>query len=296
MPAIDTHQHLWDPSRFSYSWMSGEPLLNVPFMLEEYRKAAHGLDILGSVYVDTDVDGEDLAGETGMIFSLAENPENRILGIVAGAKLERENAFAHLDKFWNHPILKGIRRVLHTQSDEIFLSRQFLSNLARLSQYGLSFDLCVQSRQLPLALELVKQFPETSFILDHCGTPDIRQQALHPWKQHIQAMAAEANVVCKISGIVAYTGSDRWSVGDLQPFVDHAIDCFGWNRVLWGSDWPVCTLGCPLLRWMELTLALTQSATAQQRESLFLRNAERVYRLHLPALSSSTESSNFRGN
>ncbi len=256
---LDTHQHLWDTARFSYRWMEELPALNAPHLIRTYREAAEGLNILGSVHIETDVDEADLPAETAWIFSLADNPAHGILGVVAGARLERENCFAHLEPFWVHPKLKGLRRVIHTQADEIMKDARFLSNLGILAQRGLSFDLCVLARQLPAALEVVKRFPSISFVLDHCGNPDIKSQALDPWRRHLRAFAEEPNVVCKVSGIAASVDPANWSAENFRPFVEHVIECFGWERVLWGSDWPVCRLTCSLRQWVEVVQELIQS-------------------------------------
>lgn len=279
MRIIDSHQHLWNSDLLNYSWLDAFPTLAGSFMMAEYHEATTELDILGSVYVETDVDEPDLDADTSMIFSLAEDPANRILGIVAGVRLESPTAFAHIAPFIGHPRLKGVRRVLHTQADEIFRSIDFRSNLTLLLKYGLSFDLCVQSRQLPLALELVKSFPDIFFILDHCGSPDIRNQNLEPWKHDIEVLADQPNVACKVSGVISESGTEDWAAAKIQPFFDHIIKSFGWDRVIWGSDWPVCTLNCTLLHWEKVTQQLTESASAQQRESLFYQNARRIYRL-----------------
>lgn len=286
MPIIDTHQHLWDPSRFSYSWMADLPTLNRAHLIEEYRSASTDLNITGSVYIDTDVDQQDLPSETALIFALADEPSNNILGVVPNARLELENCFAHLERFWSHPKLKGVRRVLHTQADEIFDNPRFRKHLAELPERGLSFDLCVSSTQLPLALALIERNPRLSIILDHCGGPSILPPVLEPWRAHIRAISQHPNVVCKISGIVASIGAQPWSSETLRPFIEHVIECFGWDRVLWGSDWPVCTLTCSLKTWLETAQAITQSATTEEREQLFWRNATRVYRLAFPPTAS----------
>lgn len=277
MPAIDTHQHLWDPERFSYSWMAGVPSLSRRSLMKEYNLAIS--DVLGSVYVDTDVDERDLADETAMIFAMADDPKNRLLGVVAGARLESNDCFQHFAPFWDHPKLKGVRRVLHTQRDEIFRDSQFLENLDRIVRRGLSFDLCVQPRQLPLARELVQRHPEATFILDHCGSPDVRSGALDPWREHLEEIAKQQNVFCKVSGLVAYADPGNCSADVLSPYVEHVIQSFGWDRVLWGSDWPVCTLTCSLERWWAITLELTARASESEKKAFFIENARRVYRL-----------------
>lgn len=279
-PIVDTHQHLWDPLRFSYSWMQDLPSIRKRCMIAEYREATRGFDIVRTVYVDTDVDEQDLAAEAQAIFALADDSSHRIDGAVMGARLEKRDPLAHLAPYLRHPKLKGIRRVLHTQGDEIFRHPQFIANVQALAPLNLSFDLCALPRQLPLALDLVRQCPKVAFILDHCGIPDIKGGGLDPWRAHIQALARESNVCCKISGLVAYADPKSWSVETLRPYFEHVIACFGWDRVMWGGDWPVCTLSCPLSDWINAAIELTSSAGPDQRDRLFRRNAERIYRLH----------------
>lgn len=278
-PCIDTHQHLWDPSRFSYSWMARLPTLNRPHLMPEYRRAAAGLDLLGTVYVDTDVDERDLAAEVAQIFALADDPANRILGVVAGAKLENAAGLAHLEPFWNHPKLKGVRRVLHTQDESLMEVPEFLASLEELASRGLSFDLCALPAQLPAALKLVDRFPHLTFVLDHCGNPDPAQGATAAWKEQIAALAERSQVVCKISGLAAATGGRPWDPAVFQPLIKHAMASFGWSRVLWGGDWPVCTLACSLQQWFDAVQAATASASEDEKAALFVGNAQRVYRL-----------------
>ena len=288
-PIVDTHQHLWDPFRFSYSWMKELHSIRKRSMIAEYREATRGFNIIRTVYVDTDVDEQDLAAEAKVIFALADEPSHRIDGAVMGARMEKADPLAHLTPFLTHPKLKGIRRVLHTQPDEIFQQPQFIANVQALADHNLSFDLCVLPRQLPLAVNLARQCPKVTFILDHCGIPDIKGGALDPWRAHIETLARESNVTCKISGIVAYADSHSWTAETLRPYFDHVIACFGWDRVMWGGDWPVCTLTCPLADWIHAAVKLTASADTDQRDRLFRRNAERIYRLCEPRKAGATD-------
>lgn len=276
---VDTHQHLWNPEILRYSWMDGFPVINRRSMIEEYRAATAGLNITQTVYVDTDVDEADMGREIEMIFSLADDPANGIAGIVAGAKMEKADAFEHLARWEKHPKLKGIRRVLHTQPDELSRQAQFRESVGRLAQRGWSFDLCVLARQLPVARELVEAFPDVSFILDHCGVPDIKGRTLEPWSADIRNLSQRPNVACKVSGLVAYADPENWTVEDFRPFFAHVVECFGWDRLMWGGDWPVCTLTASLKDWLGAARQLTETATDEQRRKFFRDNACRIYRL-----------------
>ena len=279
MQIIDTHQHLWDLDRFRYSWLDSFSQLNCSFRMPDYLAAASGLGIVKSVHLEADVDEPYMLDETRHLLAIAEQPDNPLEGVVACGRTEREDFRKYLDKLAGHPKLKGIRRVLHTQPDEVGQGTTFIRNVAALSEHGLSFDICVLARQLPIAIDLVSKCPSTTFVLDHCGVPRVKEQDLDPWRAHISEMAKAPNVSCKISGLVAYADPKSWSLADLQPFVEHVIASFGWDRVLFGSDWPVCTLSASLARWVNALQQLTQAAGGSNQRKLFHDNAVRVYRL-----------------
>ena len=279
MQIVDAHQHLWDPALFRYSWLDSLPSLNRSFRMPDYLAAAKGLSIVKSVHLEADVDEPYMLDETRHLLALADQPDNPLEGIVACARPEREDFKSYLDKIAGHPKLKGIRRVLHTQPDEVGQGATFLNNVASLSDYGLSFDICVLARQIPIAIKLVSKCPEVVFILDHCGVPQVKEKILDPWRSHIAEIAKFPNVSCKISGLVAYADPKRWTAEDLRPFVEHAITSFGWDNVLFGSDWPVCTLSASYRQWVDALLGITREAGEANQRKLFYDNAVRVYRL-----------------
>jgi predicted TIM-barrel fold metal-dependent hydrolase len=279
MQIIDTHQHLWDPDLFRYSWLNSLPALNRPFRMPDYLEAAKRLNVVKSVHLEADVDEPYMLDETRHLLLLADQPDNPLEGIVACGRPENEDFKSYLDQITSHPKLKGIRRVLHTQADEVGQGATFIHNVAALSAYGLSFDLCVLARQLPVAINLVSKCPDVVFILDHCGVPQVKERNLDPWRSYIAQIARFPNVCCKISGLVAYADPQRWTAEDLRPFVEHAIASFGWDRVLFGSDWPVCTLSASYQQWVEALQAITQGAGEVNQRKLFHDNAVRVYRL-----------------
>jgi predicted TIM-barrel fold metal-dependent hydrolase len=279
MQIVDTHQHLWDLDLFRYSWLDSLPQLNRSFRMPDYLKAAEGLNVVKSVHLEADVNEPCMLGETRHLLALADQNDNPLEGIVACGRPERKDFKSYLDKIAGHPKLKGIRRVLHTQPDEVGQEPTFLKNVATLASYGLSFDICVLARQLPIAIKLVAQCPEVVFILDHCGIPQVKEKNLDPWRAHISEIARFQNVSCKISGLVAYADPKLWTVEDLRPFVEHTIASFGWDRVLFGSDWPVCTLAASYRQWVEALQAITKTAGEANQKKLFYDNAIRVYRL-----------------
>ena len=279
MKIIDTHQHLWDMDLFSYSWCKDIPKLNRSFRMPDYLAAIHGIGIEKSVHVEADVDEPYMRDETRYILKLAEARDNPLAGVVACVRPEKEGFRAYLDQIAGHPALKGVRRVLHTQPDAVGEDWRFIENVKILSSYNLSFDVCVLARQLPIAVNLVKQCPDVAFILDHCGVPQVKEKCLDPWRRHLREISSFPNVNCKVSGLVAYADPETWTADDLRPFVEHAIECFGWERVMFASDWPVCTQSATLGKWVETLSHLTQSESPENRNKLFSENAQRVYRL-----------------
>jgi predicted TIM-barrel fold metal-dependent hydrolase len=279
MQIVDTHQHLWDKDLFHYSWLDTIPQLNRSFRMADYLAATKGLDVIKSLHVEADVDEPYMLDETRHLLALADQPDNPLEGIVACGRPENEDFKSYLDVIGGHAKLKGIRRVLHTQPDGVGQGVTFLKNVAALPDYGLSFDICVLARQLPIAIKLISSCPDVIFILDHCGVPQVKERNLDPWRSHITEIAKFPNVSCKISGLVAYADPQRWTAEDLRPFIDHAIGSFGWDRVLFGSDWPVCTLSASYRQWVEALQAITQGAGEVNQRKLFHDNAVRVYRL-----------------
>jgi predicted TIM-barrel fold metal-dependent hydrolase len=279
MMIVDTHQHLWDLDRFRYSWLSSFPELNRSFLMADYLAAANGLGVVKSVHLEADVDESYMLEETRHLLALADRGDSPLAGVVACGRPESHDFQSYLDKIAAHPKLKGIRRVLHTQPDELGQKKTFIENVGRLSSYGLSFDICVLARQLPIAIKLVSCCPQVSFILDHCGVPEVKARILDPWRAQIGAIAKFPNLVCKVSGIVAYADRKNWTTEELRPYVDHVIACFGWDRVLFGSDWPVCTLAASYKQWVEALETITHTAGEAQQKKLFHDNAVRIYRL-----------------
>jgi predicted TIM-barrel fold metal-dependent hydrolase len=276
---VDAHQHLWDLDLFHYAWLKDLPVLNRSFRMNDYCDATTGLGIEKSVHLEADVDEPFMVEETKHVLRLADRSDNPLEGVVACGRPESKEFKTYLERILGHAKLKGIRRILHTQPDDLGQSETFIENVNSLAGYGLSFDLCVLARQLPLAIRLVSRCPEVTLILDHCGVPQVREKILDPWRANIHAIAKFPNVFCKISGLVAYADPRHWTAEDLRPYVDHAIECFGWDRVMFGSDWPVCTLSASYRQWVDALVSLTRGAGDVNQKKLFQENAIRIYRL-----------------
>ena len=281
VPLIDAHLHLWDPQRFRMPWLDSIPLLNKPYGLAEYRAHTQGIAIEAMVYLEVDVAPPYALLEAQWATERArEDP--RLQGIVAHAPLEYgEQVRAYLDALVAiSPLIKGVRRLLQDEPDpQLCLRPAFVRGVQLLPEYGLSFDICIRHHQLPGVIELVRRCPDTSFILDHIGKPNIKDRLLDPWRDQIAELAALPNVSCKISGLVTEADPERWTADDLAPYVAHVLELFGEDRVAFGGDWPVALLASSYRRWVEALDALTTHLAPQAKRKLWAENARRFYRL-----------------
>ena len=279
MQIVDTHQHLWDLDLLPYSWTARSEKYNRSFRWNDYAEAIQGYDIVKTVFLECDVNEPFQLQEAQQLLKLSEQPDNTLSGIVAGCRPESPDFLAYLDQIVGHPNLKGLRRILHVIPDEVSYSPHFIPHLRALAQHNLSFDLCFFARQLPLAMRLVRACPDTQFILDHCGNPDLTNADLSVWRAAITELARFPNLTCKVSGIVVNTKPEGWTTNDLRPTVEHLIENFGWERLMFGSDWPVCTAAATFSQWVDALIEITKSAGEENQKKLFQTNAERIYRL-----------------
>lgn len=275
MRIVDTHLHLVYQDRLRYPWLAGAPALDRSFTLEDYLPDAKAAGIEAMLHMEVDVAEADIEAETEFVTGLGQG----IVGAIAACRPEHADFPAMLERLAANPKVKGLRRILHQSPDELGRRPIFAENLRRLSSLGLTFDLCVLARQLPIAVEIARAVPDVQFILDHCGVPNVKDQALDPWRADMTALAELPNVAAKVSGVIAYGDPEGWTVDDLRPFVEHAISAFGWDRVVWGSDYPVCTLTASLPRWIAATHELIAGASEEEKAKLLHANAERIYRL-----------------
>jgi predicted TIM-barrel fold metal-dependent hydrolase len=276
---VDTHLHIIDKGALSYPWLSGEPALDRDFSYEEYAREARRCGITDSLFMEVDVAEPQMEAEIAYVEAKSKEPGSMIRGAFVACRPESEDFPAYLERQQANPFVKGFRRVLHFMPDELSDGATFRSNIKRMNGSGLSFDLVVLPRQLKRAMQLVDLAPDVQFVLDHCGVPDIKAGMDPAWRSDIGEISMRPNIVAKISGVVAYADPGNWEVETLRPFVEHTIGSFGWERVVWGSDWPVCTLGGGLSSWVAATHALTAGASADERRKLLSDNARRIWSL-----------------
>jgi L-fuconolactonase len=280
-PIVDAHVHLWDPDHLRLAWLDGNAKLNRRFGPAEYGEHTQGIAIEAMVYLEVDVDPHYALLEPGWVAERAsEDP--RIKAIVAHAPVEHgQRARAFLDALVAaSPLIRGVRRLLQGERDPEFCLRpDFVSGVQVLAEYDLSFDICIIHPQLAAATELVRRCPQVSFILDHLGKPNIKGGLLDPWREQLRELAALPNVICKVSGAVTEADPEHWTAEDLRPYIEHALELFGEDRVAFGGDWPVALMASSYLRWVETLDMLTAGLSEGARRKLWAENAKRFYRI-----------------
>ena len=278
IPILDTHQHLIYSEKYPYSWTADIPALAAnAFRYDDYLKAIEGTSVSSTIFMESGADDPHWHEETRFVHTLAHAPGSLIKGIIASCRPEAESGFEAFLELVLSPNLVGLRRILHTEPDELSQQSCFAANVRLLEKYDLTFDLCVLARQIPIAAALAAKCPDVQFILDHCGVPSIASGQLDPWRRDISEISKLPNVACKISGVIAYCAPDQANLEAVRPYVEHCLEQFGWDRVVWGSDWPVCTISSALRTWVQITRELIATADESDQRKLLHENAVRIY-------------------
>ena len=279
-PIVDAHVHLYDVERLRYGWLASVPKINRSHGLADFDTARRNVIVDKIVFAEVAVDPGLHIAEAEFIQEMADR-DQRLAGIIAHLPLEKGLAVAEdiaaLKRCRN---LRGIRRLIETERNPAFcLEPDFLEGLRLLPKHDLSFDICVKHWAMAYALELVKRCPEVSFVLDHIGKPDIKNGLREPWWGQIRELSRYPNVVCKLSGAVTEADHARWSAEQVKPYVAHVIDCFGFGRVMYGSDWTVSELTHKYPQWVEIVDDIISGASESERRKLYRDTAIRIYRL-----------------
>jgi L-fuconolactonase len=219
--------------------------------------------------------------EAEYVIGLCERPASRMVGAVIGGKPASPDFAAYAERFHGSRWVKGVRQVLHGGIEKGYcLRKEFVNGIRELGSLGLRFDLCLRPDELMDGAALADLCPHTRFVLDHCGNGDVQSGDRAPWSKGIAEVAKRPNVVCKISGIVASARPGAWRPEDLTPFVERCAEAFGTDRVMFGSDWPVCTLAATYKQWVEALQFITRAWSETERRKLFHDNAVRFYGLN----------------
>jgi predicted TIM-barrel fold metal-dependent hydrolase len=280
-PVVDTHQHLWNLKQFRLPWTAGNPAMNRDYTMRDYLAATAGIAIVKSVYLEVDVDPTQQQAEADYVAELCRRGEGPLAAAVISGRPAAENFRDYIRPFKGHPHIRGVRQVLHGESTPpgYCLQKSFVDGIRYLGELGLSFDICVRPGELPDAAQLIDACPGTLFILDHCGNADVQAKDNSTWQRDMAAVAKRKNVVGKVSGIVARATPGKWKPDDLAPIVNHTLEVFGPERVMFGGDWPVCTLGGTYRQWFDALRQIVSNRPEREQRQLFHDNAIRHYRL-----------------
>jgi L-fuconolactonase len=271
---IDAHQHFWRYDPVQYSWIRDtmEPLKR-DYLPDDLKPLLERTGIHGTIAVQARQSLE----ETAWLLELADR-HSWIKGVVGWVELCSPHVREQLEQYARHPKLRGIRHIVHDEPEDRFmLQPAFLRGLSILGEFNLIYDLLLFPRHLPVAIEVVKQFPEQRFVLDHLAKPEIRTQRFSPWDADIRALARFENVSCKISGLVTEAAWKQWKLRDFQRYLDHVLDCFGPDRLMFGSDWPVCTLSSNYSDLVLLIQDYLEAFPVEMQEKIWGSNAVRLY-------------------
>lgn len=277
---IDAHFHLWDPQRQRHTWLEAFPVLNRRFSPGDYDAAARSAGVGAGVLVQALASTE----ETQELLALA-NEHELVAGVVGWVDLERSDVAEQLEHLRSLPggeRLVGIRHLVEDEPDRRWLLHQDVGRgLEALARAGLAYDLLVRPEHLDGAVELAAGHPAVAFVLDHGAKPAIAAGAFEPWAGAVAKLGLLPNVACKVSGLLTEAG-DGWSAAQIGPYVGHLLDCFGAQRLLFGSDWPVCTLAASYAEVLELTRqTLAPRLTGDELDAVFRGNAVAQYRLRV---------------
>jgi len=276
----DAHVHFWDPGVFTYPWLARHPELSRPHTPADLDRETDGPAPNRMIFIQAECVETQALDEVCWIDQLAAQ-DRRIAAIIAYCRMDgsRSNA-AQIEALRAHPRVRGVRHLIQGQTDPDFCLRPgFVAGVRQCGAANLLFELCCVADQLPNVIRLVEQCPDTAFVLDHAGKPDIRSGRLDPWREHIDTLASFPQVVCKLSALVTQARHDGWQPSDLRPYWDHALAAFGPARLLFGSDWPVMKLASSYRRWFETANTLAADLSSSDRAALFHDNATRVYHL-----------------
>jgi predicted TIM-barrel fold metal-dependent hydrolase len=262
-------------------WTKNNPVMARDYTMRDYLEATAGIPIVKSVYLEVDVDPAQQQAEADYIVELCRRGEGPLAAAVISGRPAAESFRGYITPFKDHRYIRGVRQVLHVASTPrgYCLEKPFIGGIRYLGELGLSFDICVRAAELPDAARLIDECPGTSFILDHCGNADLKVKDQTAWKRDMAAVARPKNVVVKVSGIIASATPGKWTLEDLAPVVNHTLDAFGPDRVMFGGDWPVCTLGASYKQWFDALRAIVGDRPDSEQRRLFHDNAIRHYRL-----------------
>ncbi|WP_455381952.1 amidohydrolase family protein [Salinispira pacifica] len=276
---VDAHQHFIQFNREEYPWIGdGMTVLQRDLLPDDLSAASRAVGVDATVAVQA---RQSLA-ETQWLIELA-HANSSVAGVVGWVDLRDPQVDALLERLSAERSVVGVRHVIHDEPDDDFMLRDdFCRGISRLARYGLTYDILIFSRHLPQALQFVRRFPDQPFVIDHIAKPRIRDGELLEWRRKLAPLAKCDNVFCKLSGMVTEAKPALWKPEDFRPYIETVLELFGADRVMFGSDWPVCTLETAYTEVFEIVDGAISGASEHERDCIFGRTAEQFYGLSLP--------------
>ena len=273
---LDAHQHFWYYNPEEHVWMTEDmDVLKHDFLQDDLTPLLQGTGFDGTIVVQA----RQTLEETEWLLELSDRYE-QIKGVVGWVDLRSPEISAQLEKYSKHPKLKGVRHVVHDEPDDHFmLLPEFQRGIAALKEFNLTYDLLLFPKHLPIALQLVEQFPEQPFVIDHISKPFIKDGLISPWKEDMITIAQHSNVFCKISGMVTEANWKQWKTDDFTPYLDTVFEAFGVDRLMIGSDWPVCTLCGNYATVLNIVRDYLQQFPVETREKILGGNCAKFYHI-----------------
>ena len=249
--------------------------------MKDYQTATTGLNVVKGVYMEVDVDVSQQRAEAEYVSDICKQNNTPLKAAVISGRPASDDFRKYLEGFKRNPFLKGVRQVLHVEATPAgyCLAANFVRGMRVLGDMGLSFDLCMRSAELADATKLTEACPNTRFILDHCGNMNVQSNDRTQWQRDMERLARSKNIVCKVSGIVASARPMKWTADDLAPIINHTLQAFGPDRVMFGGDWPVCTTTATYRQWVEALKSIVRQRPVEEQRKLFHDNANRFYGL-----------------
>lgn len=272
---IDAHHHFWNYNPVEYDWID-EPMQRIrrDYLPADLQKEISAVGIDGVVSVQA----RQTLEETDWLLEFADE-HDFIRGVVGWAPLADADAQQSLERIAANPKLRGVRHVVQAEPDDFLQRPDFNAGVSLLKNHNLVYDILVVERQLPPSIQFVDRHPEQIFVLDHIAKPQIGKNLLEPWKKNIKELAKRKNVYCKLSGMTTEADFKNWTAKQLLPYVETVLEAFGAERLMFGSDWPVCLVAVEYADWFALVNDFFGKLASAERDHLFAQTAIEAYQL-----------------
>ncbi len=277
MQIIDAHQHFWNYHPEKQGWIGEDmKLIQKDFLPKDLKIVLEKNNVGSSISVQVDQNKEET------IFQIdCANHNDFIKGVVGWVDLfENDFIDEELVFYKQHSIVKGFRHILQGGANGIMLQKSFMNNLNKLSKNGFTYDLLIYHHQLKEAIELLNEVPDLPIVLNHIAKPDIQGKNIEEWERQIKIIAKQQNLFCKISGLATEANCNHWNENELIPYLDIIVENFGTNRIMFGSDWPVCLVATSYERWLNFLKTYFSNFTETERTNFFYNNCQTFYQIN----------------